>query len=324
MKLYRNTVDGLHQKRWTYAGAIAYFMKGAARELKITPTFFLKIYEKVRINSLKKKYLKRIGNECYYDFNGAKLPDILISGDGGSGWLIAVFDDIFLVQCNFNDNYDKSVVEWIDQSANEGPYGYTDGAFDVIVKKGDIVIDAGAWAGDFSAYAASKGAKVYAFEPVYETHQWLCKTKALNNVDGEGQIYPVQKGLGCSDCELDISLIQNDSGANSICTDFIDSLVSKDVKIQTTEKISITTIDKFVEENRLERVDFIKADIEGAERDMLKGATNVLKTFAPRLAICTYHLPDDPVVLERIIKEANPAYTVVHLRHKLFAAVTNT
>jgi FkbM family methyltransferase len=53
------------------------------------------------------------------------------------------------------------------------------------------------------------------------------------------------------------------------------------------EKIKIITIDKFVEENNLERVDFIKADIEGAERDMLRGATNVLKTFAPKLAICT-------------------------------------
>ena len=89
-----------------------------------------------------------------------------------------------------------------------------------------------------------------------------------------------------------------------------------------SEKIVITTLDKFVEENKLERVDFIKADIEGAERDMLRGACNTLKTFAPKLAICTYHLPDDPEVLEKIILEANHNYTIVHLRHKLFAAVT--
>jgi hypothetical protein len=89
------------------------------------------------------------------------------------------------------------------------------------------------------------------------------------------------------------------------------------------ERIAITTLDKFVEEKKLTRVDFIKADIEGAERDMLRGAANVLKTHAPKLAICTYHLADDPDVLEKIIKEANPNYTVVHLRHKLFAMVVN-
>jgi L-asparaginase/Glu-tRNA(Gln) amidotransferase subunit D len=89
----------------------------------------------------------------------------------------------------------------------------------------------------------------------------------------------------------------------------------------TTEKISVTSLDKFVEDNHLTIIDFIKADIEGVERDMLKGATNVLQKFEPKLAICTYHLKDDPEVLENIIKTANPNYTVVHLKRKLFAMV---
>jgi hypothetical protein len=63
------------------------------------------------------------------------------------------------------------------------------------------------------------------------------------------------------------------------------------------------------------------ADIEGAERDMLKGAWGVLKEFAPKLALCTYHLPDDPETLEFLIKDANPNYNVVHISKKLFAAV---
>ncbi|OAV67388.1 methyltransferase, FkbM family [Bacteroidales bacterium Barb6XT] len=111
---------------------------------------------------------------------------------------------------------------------------------------------------------------------------------------------------------MEISINENNSGANSI--------ISKGADCKS-EKIAITTLDKFVKENNIEKVDFIKADIEGAERDMLRGATNVLKTFAPKLAICTYHLLDDPEVLEKIILEANPDYKVVHLRHKLFAAV---
>jgi hypothetical protein len=55
--------------------------------------------------------------------------------------------------------------------------------------------------------------------------------------------------------------------------------------------------------------------------DMLIGCRKVLKTFAPKLAICTYHLPDDPEVLEKIIRDTNQNYKVVHLTNKLFASV---
>jgi hypothetical protein len=57
------------------------------------------------------------------------------------------------------------------------------------------------------------------------------------------------------------------------------------------------TLDAFVERNNIERVDFIKADIEGAERNMLRGAKRILREFAPKLSICTYHLPDRPLRL---------------------------
>jgi FkbM family methyltransferase len=291
--------------------AIAYFVKGVARELRIFPSFFLKYYEKTVARSIKKRYLKRNDGEYIFDFNGAKLPDISDSSEKMNS-LKFVFDDVFLIPCFYGDDYNKKIVEVLDNYMEEGPYGYTDGVFNVTVQKNDVVIDAGAWIGDFSAYAASKGATAYAFEPVKESFQWLCKTQMLNNING-GRIFPVQKGLGNTECDMNI--LVNGTGS---------TITGQQDRDSMTEKIFVTTLDKFVEENKLERVDFIKADIEGAERDMLRGATNVLRTFAPKLAICTYHIPDDPVVLEQIIKEANPAYTEVHLRHKLFACVTKT
>jgi hypothetical protein len=53
-----------------------------------------------------------------------------------------------------------------------------------------------------------------------------------------------------------------------------------------TEMISITTLGTFAGSENLEKIDFIKADIESAERYMLRGAKRVQKEFAPKLAVC--------------------------------------
>jgi FkbM family methyltransferase len=307
MKLHQNVIFSWKYRNWTLRECFFYFLRGVSRELNIAPSYFLKKHENVATKAFRKRWFTRQDNRTYFDIHGSKLPDISDMPEKLHTLIFNIFDDIFLVKCGFNGNYNKAIVDFIDPYMIEGPYGYSDGTFDVTVKAEDTVIDAGAWIGDFSAYAASKGAKVYAFEPVEETFEVLRQTSALNN----DLIYPVKMGLGEKECEIEITLNDNNSGANSI--------ISKTEG--NKERIRITTLDMFVEENKLERVDFIKADIEGAERGLLRGATNVLKTFAPKLALCTYHLPDDPEVLEQIIKEANPAYKVVQLSNKLLAAV---
>ncbi|MDR1725300.1 MAG: FkbM family methyltransferase [Bacteroidales bacterium] len=274
------------------------------RELIIIP-FFENLYTK----RFCKLYLKKDGEKAYFDFMGARFPDISKTKDMRE--LAAIFEDVLLVPCFFDDSYDRKTVEKIDLYTKEGPYGYKDGTFDVRVKAGDVVIDAGAWIGDFSAYCSSKGATTYAFEPTKQMYDWLQQTKELNEEAGGGKINTIAAALGDRTGEMDIFIETRSSGANSISMD----------RGEIKETIAVVKLDDFVKENNIEKVDFIKADIEGAERDLLRGATEVLKTFAPKIAICTYHLPDDPEVLEEIIKTANPAYTVIQMRHKLFAAV---
>jgi FkbM family methyltransferase len=253
------------------------------------------------------------GAVCY-NFAGALLPV------HQSVHLSELFQDVLLVSCLYQDNYDASFVDELDRVMLEGPYGYHDGSFDVTVKSGDVVIDAGSNIGDFSAYAASKGAAAYAFEPVESTFRVLQETAELNSAAelNGGKIVPVPMGLSDTAGTLQIPLLE-ESGANSIVTSINESR-GKQANARF-ETVKLTTLDQFVEERAIKKVDFIKADIEGAERLMLSGAANVLKTFAPKLAICTYHFLDDPQVLEALILKANPSYTVKHLRHKLFAAV---
>jgi FkbM family methyltransferase len=305
--LIKNTTDGYFYKKWTMEEAFAYFVKGVARELKISPNYWERIYYKIVFRNFKKKWLVNDDKSTYFEFTGgAKLPDISQNKNMFEFLCTYLFEEVFLFPVYFEDKYEKSIVESMDHHLNDGPYGYSNGKFDVTIQQGDVVIDAGAWIGDFSAYVAAKGATVYAFEPTEKCFTLLCETAKLNN----NRIIPIQKGL--SNVEKEAFLSTEESGVgNFICAE----------QDATSETINLTTIDKFVERNKLERVDFIKSDIEGTERDLLRGATNVLKTFAPKLAICTYHLPDDPKLLEKIIKDANPDYSVVHIQRKLFAAV---
>ena len=73
-------------------------------------------------------------------------------------------------------------------------------------------------------------------------------------------------------------------------------------------KVNTITLDSYVKKNNIQKVDFIKADIEGAERK-------------PKLAICTYHLPDDKTVLPELILAANPKYKIIQSNSKLYANV---
>jgi FkbM family methyltransferase len=74
--------------------------------------------------------------------------------------------------------------------------------------------------------------------------------------------------------------------------------------------VPLTTIDKLVRDLRLDRVDFIKMDIEGAEQRALAGARDTLARYRPRLAIAGYHRPDDPERLPALVLQASPAYRI--------------
>jgi FkbM family methyltransferase len=193
----------------------------------------------------------------------------------------------------------------------EGPYEHEK----VQLSKNDIVFDCGANIGAFSAYAASKGCIVHAFEPIKALHPTVEKNISEN---GKGAVWDTALSDGSTESieftEFTQAIIS--SGISMI----IPSVVSN-AEFGVTTTIPCISIDDFVKRENVTSVDFIKADIEGAERLMLAGAKETLRNFAPKLAICTYHFPDDPEVLEKIIMEANPNYRVIHKWKKLYAYV---
>jgi FkbM family methyltransferase len=246
----------------------------------------------------------------YLDVKGVKVTS-KIPNDYAIGFSVfsVIFQRTLFVHTFFNDNYNKNVVEALDQWMGEGSRRYKDGNFDVTVKSGDIVIDAWAWIGDFSAYAASKGATVYAFEPASTTFALLCDTAALN----DDKIHPIRKALSNRIDEVQFLVHQN-SACNRIAE-------MHENRLPCLETVQTTSLDIFVKEKNILKIDFIKVDIQGGERNMLKGSENILRQCAPRLVIATDHRPDDPTALKKIILDANPQYKIVQLRTVLFASV---
>ena len=76
----------------------------------------------------------------------------------------------------------------------------------------------------------------------------------------------------------------------------------------TLMTLPATTVDRIVREFSLDQVDFIELDIEGAERRALAGASESIRRYRPRMAVCVYHLDDDAVVIPAAVRAARRDY----------------
>lgn len=174
-------------------------------------------------------------------------------------------------------------------------------SYDNIVKakEGDVVFDVGAYVGDtalwFSRSVGHRG-KVYAFEPEPENFKKLKLNLERNRTQN---IVPLQLALSDDEGEM---IISGGGGGATVAND-VNGI-----------PVMVTTIDKFVEDNNITRVDFIKMDVEGHELNVLKGAAETIKTFKPSLALSAYHCGDDFVKLPKFLLELNPNYKF-YLRH---------
>lgn len=140
-----------------------------------------------------------------------------------------------------------------------------------LLKPGMVVGDIGA---NFGYYTLQFGrlvgqsGYVYAFEPVSRYRKRLLEhlklnditnveviNKALSNKIGKAQIY-------VGEC----------SGTFHWCA-------PKDA--EEVQEVPVTTFDAFVQEHKIQKLDFLKVDVDGHEPNFLQGAQNVLIKFKP-------------------------------------------
>jgi len=116
------------------------------------------------------------------------------------------------------------------------------------LRSGEVVSDIGACMGVFSVLAGlavGETGRVYAFEPL---EKYASVLKANITLNGLRNVTAVEKALGDSSGTVRMEGITIVDG---------------------TGNIPVTTIDAFVREQGIERIDFLKMDVEGFERKVL-------------------------------------------------------
>lgn len=151
-------------------------------------------------------------------------------------------------------------------------------------EKGDVVIDAGGCYGDtalYFAHEAGKKGKVYSFEFLPENLRIFEKNISLNPKLSK-RINLIKAPLWSKSGE-ELFVIGHGPG----------TCVSPYTNRPDANRVITVTIDDLVRDQNIDRVDFIKMDIEGAELESLRGAKNTIRQFRPQLAISVYHKPND-------------------------------
>ncbi|MCR8487462.1 MAG: FkbM family methyltransferase [Crenarchaeota archaeon] len=70
-----------------------------------------------------------------------------------------------------------------------------------------------------------------------------------------------------------------------------------------TLKVEVETLDRLIDELKIDKVTFVKIDVEGAELDVLKGSQRVLtENDSLFLAIAAYHYPEEALEVAEYLR----------------------
>jgi len=158
------------------------------------------------------------------------------------------------------------------------------------VGPGDVVLDVGCAEGIFPLLCRGRAKRIYCFEPLPLFLDGLHRTFA-----GDDRVTIVPHALGSEPGVLYLV----DSGIGS-------SLRPHPPGTPT----QVMTVDGFCAERGV-RPTYLKADLEGFEMDMLRGARETIRAHRPKVAIATYHKPRDAFEIAEFLRSCHPDYQIL-------------
>ncbi|WP_434290106.1 FkbM family methyltransferase [Clostridium botulinum] len=195
------------------------------------------------------------------------------------------------------------------------------------ISSNEIFVDAGAFTGDtiekFLQITNYKFRKIVAFEP--EKNNFKKLNEYISNLNVKEKIQLFNCGLYKENSKM--QFIENIDSASRIFKDNNEDLDKLKVagvnSIEYVDSIDVISLDNLF---NCEEITFIKMDIEGAEKDALLGAQNIIKLYKPKLAICIYHDVLEHKDLWEIpffIKSLVPQYKL-YIRHHSKETISET
>lgn len=170
---------------------------------------------------------------------------------------------------------------WVLLRRDGTAFGLLDGTYpeqqeldlvQAILKPGMVFFDAGANEGLYSLVAAGavgEAGKVYAFEPVPSELRKLRSNVRVNRLKN---VVVVDKAVGANDGFTKMHACEPLKGGFSSIARPSDYL---NLKWEIIE-VPIVTLDTFVDQAGIGRIDYLKIDVEGGERDVIAGAEGIL------------------------------------------------
>ena len=156
------------------------------------------------------------------------------------------------------------------------------------IEPGEVVLDIGAAYGSYILPALARGAAhVYAWCP--ETDQAEMLLRSLDANGWRGRCTIIQAGCWSADGWLEAF-----SGPKRPCFH----------QDRRDGAFPVTTLDRIVALLKIERVDWIKVDVEGAEVQVLHGAFATIHRFRPRILV-ENHIFKDEAIEARVARVLN-------------------
>lgn len=148
-----------------------------------------------------------------------------------------------------------------------------------LCKKSRVIFDIGANTGIYSLVAKTvkPDSDVYSFEPVIRVFSKLNDNIALNNYD----INTYCKAISNNDGR---AIIYDTPTEHVYSVTVNKNLRSEKSKVIETQ-IDTTTLNSFIERNRINKIDLMKIDVETHEPEILEGFSKYLNIFKPTMLI---------------------------------------